>query len=144
MADAEKKTKPRRSTNRMSPDVGRRTAALMRVIESKPGAVANPMSAPRATTPNVVIYKVMGKMFAILSVRGVENVILKCDPSLAQALREQYAGVGHRSHLDRRYWISVDLDLDVPMNEIEQLVGHSYQLVCAGLTRKQRAELAAL
>ena len=123
---------------------GRRTVALKACIEAKPGAVANPMSAGRASTPSVLIYKVMGKMFAILSVKGLENVILKCDPNLAQSLREQYDGVGHRSHLDRRFWISVNLDADVSAKEIERLVGHSYALVCAGLTRKQRAELEAL
>lgn len=115
----------------------------MAILESKPGAEANPMSAPRATSPNVLIYKVMGKIFAILSVRGIENVILKCDPNLAHALREQYEGVGHRSHLDKRFWISVNLDADVPADEVERLVGHSYELVCSGLTRKQKAELAA-
>jgi predicted DNA-binding protein (MmcQ/YjbR family) len=76
--------------------------------------------------------------------RSIENVILKCHPNLAQSRREQYAGVGHRSHLDRRFWISVTLDADIPMDEIERLVGHSYELVCSGLTRKQRAERAAL
>ena len=45
---------------------------------------------------------------------------------------------------DRRFWISVNLDADVPADEVERLVGHSYELVCAGLTRKQKAELAAL
>ncbi len=84
-------------------DLARRTAALKAILEAKPGATAEPMSAPRGSTPLVLIFKVMGKMFAILSVRGVENVILKCDPHLAEVLREQYAGVGHRSHLDRRF-----------------------------------------
>jgi predicted DNA-binding protein (MmcQ/YjbR family) len=45
---------------------------------------------------------------------------------------------------NRRFWISVNLDADVPADEIERLMGHSYELVCAGLTRKQKAELAAL
>jgi predicted DNA-binding protein (MmcQ/YjbR family) len=58
-------------------------------------------------------------------------------------LRERYAGIGHRSHLDRRYWINVSLDTDVPTREIKRLVAQSYQLVCANLTRKQRADLAA-
>jgi predicted DNA-binding protein (MmcQ/YjbR family) len=86
----------------------------------------------------------MGKTFAILSVRGVADVILKCDPLLASALRENYEGVGHRSHLDRRFWISVRLDADVPAKEIRRLVSLSYDLVCAGLTVKQRHELARL
>jgi len=125
-------------------DLGPRTAALKACLEAKPGAVGEPMSASRGSTPLVLIFKVMGKMFAILSVRGVENVILKCDPHLAEILRDQYGGVGHRSHLDRRFWISVDLDADVPADEIERLAAQSYDLVCAGLTRKQKAELAAL
>jgi predicted DNA-binding protein (MmcQ/YjbR family) len=116
-----------------------RTAALKAVLEAKPGATAH-----AHTAPGVVIYKVMGKMFAILSVRRIENVILKCDPHLAEILREQYAGVGHRSHLDRRFWISVSLDADVPAEEVKRLAAHSYDLVRAGLTRKQRAELEAL
>jgi predicted DNA-binding protein (MmcQ/YjbR family) len=116
----------------------------MEKLEVMPGAVSKPMSAPSASAPGVLIYKVMGKMFAILSIRGPENVILKCDPNLAHVLREQYAGVGHRSHLDRRYWISVNLDADVPIDEVERLAEHSYGLVCLGLTRKQKAELEAL
>jgi predicted DNA-binding protein (MmcQ/YjbR family) len=102
------------------------------------------MSAPRASTPSVLIYKVMGKMFAILSIRGIENVILKCDPQLAEILRERYAGIGHRSHLDRRYWISVNLDSDVPARDVKRLAARSYQLVCANLTRKQKVELEVL
>ena len=125
-------------------NLGPRTAALKAVLEAHPGAQGQPMTASTGTTPLVLIYKIMGKMFAILSVRGTENVILKCDPHLAETLREQYAGVGHRSHLDRRFWISVSLDADVPPEEIERLAAHSYDLVRAGLTRKQKAELEAL
>ena len=71
-------------------------------------------------------------------------MILKCDPHLVEILKQQYAGVGHRSHLDRRFWISVNLEADVPAAEIERLAADSYDLVRAGLTRKQRAELEGL
>jgi predicted DNA-binding protein (MmcQ/YjbR family) len=124
-------------------DLGERTLALKAVLAAMPGAVGEPMTASRGREPLVVLFKVMGKMFAILSVRGTENVILKCDPHLAEVLREQYAGVGHRSNLDRRFWISVDLDADVPAAEVERLAAASYDLVRAGLTKKQRAALAA-
>ena len=121
-----------------------RTAALKAVLDALPGATTIAGFAPRATTPNSLRYKVMGKMFAILQIRGIENVILKSDPHLAEILREQYAGVGHRSHLDRRFWISVSLDADVPAEEVERLLANSYALVCAGLTKKQKAALAEL
>ena len=124
--------------------LGKRTANVKAWIEAKPGAQGRPFSPRKTSPPLVVIYKVMGKVFAILSVRGVEDVILKCDPSLASALRKEYAGIGHRSHLDRRFWICVRLDADVPAKEVRRLVSLSYDLVCAGLTAKQKVELAGL
>ena len=124
-------------------DLAPKTAALSAILEAMPGAVGAPMNAARGSRPLVVIYKVMGKTFAILGARAEAFVILKCDPVLAETLRDQYAGVGHRSHLDRRYWIAVDLDADVPAGEVERLAQHSYEQVCAGLTKKQKAELAA-
>jgi predicted DNA-binding protein (MmcQ/YjbR family) len=123
---------------------GKRTESVKAWIETKPGAEGHPFPRGKSSPPLVVMYKVMGKIFAILSVRGVEDLILKCDPALAAALRKKYAGVGHRSHLDRRFWISVRLDADVPAKEIQDLVSLSYDLVCANLTAKQRTALTGL
>jgi predicted DNA-binding protein (MmcQ/YjbR family) len=127
-----------------APKLSKRTASVKAWIEAQPGAEGRAFAPRKNVAPLVVIYKVMGKMFAILSVRGVEDVILKCDTALVSALRENYTGVGHRSHLDRRFWISVRLDADVPAREIRRLVSLSYDLVCASLTAKQRTELARL
>ena len=124
--------------------LGERASALKACLDAKPGARASSTPGPRGRAPTVLIYKVAGKMFAILGIRKEAFVILKCDPRLAEVLRDQYRGVGHRSHLDRRYWISVSLDADVPPAEVERLATHSYDLVCASLTRKQKAELANL
>ncbi|CAN5278199.1 MmcQ/YjbR family DNA-binding protein [soil metagenome] len=120
------------------------TAALEARLDAFPGAVADPYVPPRGTHPLVLMYKVMGKIFAILNARGAQGVIVKSDPHLAEILREQYDGVGHRSHLDRRFWISIDLAADVPPEEVERLIERSYELVCSGLSRKQQAALAVL
>lgn len=125
-------------------DLPPQTAALKQLLDAMPGAVGAPMTSSRGSEPLVLIYKIMGKMFAILSVRGEQFVILKCDPFRAEMLRETYSGIGHRSHLDPRFWISVALDADVPAEEIEELVRHSRDQVAATLTRKQREELALL
>jgi predicted DNA-binding protein (MmcQ/YjbR family) len=119
---------------------GSTTQALIAHLEAKPGATGEGL----ASAPGVTMYKVMGKMFAILTRGRVPSVILKCDPHLAEMMRAQYAGVGHRSHLDRRFWISVELEADVAADEIERLIDHSYDQVCAKLTRKQRADLGGL
>ena len=125
-------------------DLPKPVSAIKGVLDAMPGAVAQPMTAARGTKPLVLIYKIMAKMFAILSLRADTFVILKCDPFRADLLRETYQGIGHRSHLDRRYWISVDLDADVPFDEIRSLVAHSWDQVAATLTRQQRQELASL
>jgi predicted DNA-binding protein (MmcQ/YjbR family) len=138
--------KPKRGTGQSAVNVklSKRTARLKTWIEANPGAVAEQFCAGKASEPSAVLYKVMNKIFAILSVRPIENVILKCDPHLATLLRERYTGIGHRSHLDRRYWISVTLDADVPGAVVKRLISQSYELVCARLARSQVTELARL
>lgn len=124
-------------------DLTPKTKALKKVLDAMPGAVAHPYLPPRATEPLILMYKVMGKVFAILSVRREEFVIVKCEPVLAEILREKYTGIGHRSHLDKRFWININLDADVPLKEAKSLAKTSYALVCESLTRKQKAELEA-
>jgi predicted DNA-binding protein (MmcQ/YjbR family) len=116
------------------------TRTVKAALDAKPGAT----SAQLPSAPGVLLYKVMGKMFAILELRKLEAVIVKCDPALVDVLKQQYTGVGHRSHLDRRFWICVNLDADVPATEIKNLIALSYDLVRTKLTHKQKAELEAL
>jgi predicted DNA-binding protein (MmcQ/YjbR family) len=124
--------------------LGERTAALAAVLEAYPGAEAVPVPMPRGRPSPAVMYKVKAKIFAILVVKGEAAVILKHDPQLGEILREQYSGIGdHRTHLSRN-WMRVALDADVPPEEVERLVASSYALVRSGLTRTQKAELAAL
>lgn len=115
-------------------------AALAALLDGLPGAVGEPYLAPRGTEPIAILYKIAGKMFAILSARE-PWIVVKCDPFLIDILKDQYEGVGHRTHLDPRHWISLDLEGDVPGEEIARLARGSHELVRAGLTRKQRAAL---
>jgi predicted DNA-binding protein (MmcQ/YjbR family) len=96
--------------------------ALMERLECKPGAMSAPAPAPTGRTPLAVTYKIKGKMFAIVSMTSEEFVIVKADPYRVDLLKEAYTGIGHRSHLDRRHWISISLNGDVPWDEIESLV----------------------
>jgi predicted DNA-binding protein (MmcQ/YjbR family) len=120
---------------------GRGVSAMRTYLGAMVGAAEQPVFAPRGSVPLGFMYKVMGKTFAVLAVRGEGYVTLKCEPQTIEVLRETYAGVGKRTHLDPRHWISVTLDADVPLRETKRLAARSYALVCAGLTRKQKAEL---
>ncbi len=57
------------------------------MLDAMPGAVAEPMTAARGSRPLVLVYKIMGKMFAILSFRAEQFVILKCDSFRTDLLR---------------------------------------------------------
>ena len=113
-------------------------AFVQALLDAKPGGVAEP-----ARIKGVFLYKLAGKIFAILSTRANAAVSLKCDPVLAEMLRETHAGVGHRYHLDRRHWISVNLDGGLDDDELERLAAGSYDLVRRSLTKAQKAQLPA-
>ena len=63
---------------------------------------------------------------------------------LSEILRETYAGITAGYHLNKRHWNSIAFDADVPLEETLRLVGHSYDRVVDGLTRKEKAALAAI
>lgn len=92
--------------------------------------------------PDVIVMKVMGKMFALLSRReGLVNLSLKCDPNYAELLRQQHVSILPGYHLNKRHWNTLLLDGSIPEKEIRGLIDHSYDLVVKSLTREKRAML---
>ena len=90
----------------------------------------------------VAVFKVGGKMFAIVPVEGVGgHVTLKCDPGWAIELREKHRAVTPGYHTNKRHWNTVELDGSIDADEVRDMVDHSYELVVSGLTRAQRAAL---
>ena len=61
---------------------------------------------------------------------GTERCLdLKCDPVLSRLLRETYRGILPAYHMNKTHWITVRLHADVPDEEVEKLLLHSYALV---------------
>jgi predicted DNA-binding protein (MmcQ/YjbR family) len=79
-----------------------------------------------------------GKMFAV-SVTGSEplDVSLKCDPDLASALRRDYEAIVEGYHLNKRHWITVTLNADVPDERVKELVEDSYAAVVTRAARRR-------
>ncbi len=90
--------------------------------------------------PGLDVYKVEGKVFAILAPSG-PSVSLKCEPSLAMHLRQQFDGVTPGYHLNKKHWNTVRLDGDIPPDQIEEMIEHSYERVVAGLPKMVRLRL---
>lgn len=90
---------------------------------------------------NTLVFKVMGKMFALTDVEQFESVNLKCDPERAVELREEYEGIGPGYHMSKKHWNTVNVHADVDAALLYELVDHSYQLVVSSLPKKLRDEL---
>ncbi len=94
--------------------------------------------------PEALVYKVGGKMFALLIPDNVPaRMNLKCDPERAEDLREQYEAIQPGYHMNKRHWNTLVLNGSLPPKLVTSLVDHSYELVFAGLPRKVREELSS-
>jgi len=93
--------------------------------------------------PEVLVYKVCGKMFATL---GFEDEIgrmnLKCDPKRSLELRDQHEAIIPGYHMNKKHWNTLVLDGSLPANLVSELIGHSYELVLQGLPAKLRNSLS--
>ncbi len=95
--------------------------------------------------PDALVYKVMGKIFAILAWQKEPLTIsLKADPIDAVILRRQYAAIMPGYHLNKKHWNTVTLDGTVPDDELQLMMDESYDLVVQGLTRAKQKALRAI
>lgn len=79
---------------------------------------------------SVAVYKVNDKMFALIS-EGSDplRISLKCDPQLAKVLRERYETVMPGYHLNKKHWNTMILSGQLPWEEVQGFILHSYNLV---------------
>jgi predicted DNA-binding protein (MmcQ/YjbR family) len=78
----------------------------------------------------VAVYKVNNKMFALITEgRAPVRISLKCDPQLSVVLREKYETIMEGYHLNKRHWNTILLTGQLPWEEVQGLIRHSYDLV---------------
>jgi predicted DNA-binding protein (MmcQ/YjbR family) len=88
--------------------------------------------------PDVLVFKVGGKMFATLSLTDSDaRTNLKCDPEKALYLREEYEGVLPGWHMNKVHWNTLILEI-LPDELTLELLRHSYDLVLASVPKSKR------
>lgn len=81
---------------------------------------------------NTAVYKVNDKMFALVREKKEPvQLSLKCDPLLAETLRQKYDTVMPGYHLNKKNWNTIVLTGQLEWGEIKDLIRHSYDLVAA-------------
>jgi len=93
---------------------------------------------------NTLVYKVMGKMFALTDLEQFESINLKCDPERAMQLREEFPAVLPGYHMSKKHWNTVLMDGSIPDRTIRSWIDDSYDLVVASLSKPLRQQLTGL
>jgi len=93
--------------------------------------------------PDTLSFEICGKMFCLLLLSEVPTFYnLKADPEYAETLRDAYSSVRPGYHMNKKHWISVDFDGDVPDSLQMSLITHAYTLVRDALPRRVREALS--
>lgn len=82
------------------------------------------------------------KIFALSALDAPElSVNLKCEPALAVQLRAAHPEITGAWHMNKTHWNGVRLDGALPDAMVRDMVEDSYDLVVAGMSRKQQEQL---
>ena len=95
--------------------------------------------------PDALVFKVMGKMFALLAEHeGVPKVTFKCIPEDGAMLVSQFESVIPGYYMSKKHWITISLTGELPLEMLYDLADDSYRLVVNKLTKKDKLLLQAL
>lgn len=98
-----------------------------------------------ATTPfseDLLVYKVMGKIFAMAKIMPFDRLTLKCDPAQALRWRQDYQAVTAGYHMHKKHWNTVMLHQGVDDKLLLSMTDHAYQLIVQNLPRSAREKLS--
>lgn len=93
---------------------------------------------------DTLVFKVGGKIFALLSLNGNFGLNLKCNPDKALELREQYSDITPGYHMNKNHWNTLFLNGKLQNKLVFELIDHSYEIVKQGLTFKVKKEFNLL
>jgi predicted DNA-binding protein (MmcQ/YjbR family) len=93
--------------------------------------------------PEVMVFKVMEKMFALLSWESDPlQINLKSLPEDAIVYRNLYPSVQPGYHMNKKHWNTVILDGTVSDEIIKEMIDESYDLIVSKLTKRAREALS--
>jgi predicted DNA-binding protein (MmcQ/YjbR family) len=90
---------------------------------------------------NLLAFYIKDKWFCFFNVDEFDFCTLKCDPGESRKLQEKYEDITPGYHMNKKHWISIGLNKNVPDAIIKELLKKSYELVVASLTKTERQDL---
>ncbi|HBF87101.1 MAG TPA: MmcQ-like protein [Bacteroidales bacterium] len=85
-----------------------------------------------------LVFKVGGKMFALLDLEKKRGINLKCNSEKAIEIRERYHFVVPGYHMSKKHWNTVMFDAELKTKQLYEWIDDSYDLVFSSLTQKEK------
>ena len=89
---------------------------------------------------NLLVFYVADKWFCFVKVDVFDFCSIKCPAQQIEELQDKHEGIKPGYHMNKKHWISVYFNSDVPEKTIKDLVKQSYDMVAASLSKSQRKE----
>ena len=98
-------------------------------------------STPFSKLPDILVFKVMGKMFTATDINTFDAFSIKCNPDTIEELRAQFPALLDPAYFSKKHWSQVLMDGSISDDILYEWLDTSYKLVVAKLPRKIRLEL---
>lgn len=85
-----------------------------------------------------LVFKVAGKMYALLDLENKNGINLKSKPEDAISLREKHDFIIPGYHMNKTHWNTIVLDNRINSKFLCELIDKSYDLVVSGFTKKEK------
>jgi predicted DNA-binding protein (MmcQ/YjbR family) len=90
---------------------------------------------------DTLVYKVSGRMFAMISFSAPDHFAVKCHPDRALLLRDRYVEITPGYHLNKRHWNDVSIVGELTDSFLRSEIRHSYfAVVRNNVTPRERRE----
>ena len=77
----------------------------------------------------ILVFYVAGHMFCYFNVDDFSHITIKCDPDMIVELKERYQAVSDPFNGNKRHWVSVQPNMDMPDECLKKLTSRSYDIV---------------
>lgn len=89
---------------------------------------------------DVLVYKVLDKVFMMMNFEIPTELSLKCEPERAIELRERYDAVLPGYHMNKTHWNTVIVNNSIPAKELFKMIDDSYDLIVSAFSAAKRKQ----
>lgn len=91
-----------------------------------------------------LVFRVLGKIFAMIDLENTEWFVLKCEPEFAIDLRDEHPEITGAYHMNKKHWNQINLFGGLSDELICSMIRHSYAQVVKKMPLRLKNENALI